>query len=70
MLGPAEGAGVAPHPMEDDGQLAGDCNRGLLAADLVDQPEGQCYGRLGSSEDFREGVEAFGAKRKPSFRRR
>jgi hypothetical protein len=56
--------------MEDDGQLAGDCNRGLLAADLVDQPEGQCYGRLGSSEDFREGVEAFGAKRKPSLRRR
>ena len=70
MLGPAEGAGVAPHPMEDDGQLAGDCNRGLLAADLVDQPEGQCYGRLGSSEDFREGVEACGAKLKPSFRRR
>jgi 2-oxoglutaroyl-CoA hydrolase len=37
-----------------------------LAIDL----EGQCYGRLRSSEDFREGVEAFGAKRKPSFRGR
>ena len=41
------------------------CKRGL-AIEL----EGQCYGRLRSSEDFREGVEAFGAKRKPSFRGR
>lgn len=29
--------------------------------------EGHCYSRLRSSEDFREGVEAFHAKRKPSF---
>jgi 2-oxoglutaroyl-CoA hydrolase len=29
--------------------------------------EGHCYSRLRSSNDFREGVEAFHAKRKPSF---
>jgi 2-oxoglutaroyl-CoA hydrolase len=30
--------------------------------------EGHCYSRLRSSEDFREGVEAFHGKRKPVFR--
>jgi 2-oxoglutaroyl-CoA hydrolase len=35
---------------------------------LAIELEGQCYGRLRSSEDFREGVEAFGDKRKPIFR--
>lgn len=30
--------------------------------------EGQAYGRLRSSDDFREGVESFYEKRKPSFR--
>lgn len=30
--------------------------------------EGQAYGRLRSSEDFKEGVESFHAKRKPNFR--
>ena len=29
--------------------------------------EGHCYSRLRSSEDFREGVEAFHSKRKPNF---
>lgn len=29
--------------------------------------EGHCYSRLRSSEDFREGVEAFHSKRRPNF---
>jgi 2-oxoglutaroyl-CoA hydrolase len=37
---------------------------------LAIELEGQCYGRLRSSGDFREGVEAFGAKRPPNFRGR
>jgi len=46
-----------------------------LLNDMEDAPlslaielEGQCYGRLRSSADFREGVEAFAAKSKPTFR--
>jgi 2-oxoglutaroyl-CoA hydrolase len=38
-----------------------------VSLSLAIELEGQCYGRLRGSEDFREGVEAFGAKRKPSF---
>ena len=37
---------------------------------LAIELEGQAYSRLRSSDDFREGVEAFHAKRKPSFRGR
>jgi 2-oxoglutaroyl-CoA hydrolase len=35
---------------------------------LAIELEGQVYGRLRGSDDFREGVEAFHAKRKPEFR--
>jgi 2-oxoglutaroyl-CoA hydrolase len=35
---------------------------------LAIELEGQCYGRLRSSDDFREGVEAFHQKRPPKFR--
>jgi 2-oxoglutaroyl-CoA hydrolase len=35
---------------------------------LAIELEGQSYGRLRSSDDFRVGVEAFHAKRKPVFR--
>ena len=37
-----------------------------LAASI--ELEGHCYSRLRQSDDFREGVEAFHAKRKPQFR--
>jgi 2-oxoglutaroyl-CoA hydrolase len=35
---------------------------------LAIELEGQCYGRLRSSDDFREGVAAFHQKRRPEFR--
>jgi 2-oxoglutaroyl-CoA hydrolase len=35
---------------------------------LAIELEGQAYSRLRSSDDFREGVEAFQAKRKPNYR--
>jgi 2-oxoglutaroyl-CoA hydrolase len=35
---------------------------------LAIELEGQCYGRLRSSDDFREGVSAFHQKRRPKFR--
>jgi 2-oxoglutaroyl-CoA hydrolase len=35
---------------------------------LAIELESQCYGRLSSSDDFREGVAAFHQKRRPEFR--
>ena len=37
---------------------------------LAIELEGQAYGRLRGSDDFREGVDAFHAKRKPNFKGR
>jgi 2-oxoglutaroyl-CoA hydrolase len=34
---------------------------------LAIELEGQAYGRLRCSDDFREGVEAFHQKRRPKF---
>src|SRR6516165_2645607 len=42
LTGPAERAGVTPHPMEDHGQLASDRNRGLFAAEVFAQHEIGC----------------------------
>ena len=47
-------------------KLLNDCEDAGLS--LAIELEGQAYGRLRSSADFREGIEAFHAKRPPNFR--
>jgi 2-oxoglutaroyl-CoA hydrolase len=49
-------------------KLLNDTEDALLSVAI--ELEGHCYSRLRSSEDFREGVEAFHGKRKPQFRGR
>jgi 2-oxoglutaroyl-CoA hydrolase len=47
-------------------KLLNDTEDALLSVAI--ELEGHCYSRLRSSEDFREGVEAFHGKRQPRFR--
>jgi len=58
--------GFAPLAQRTAKKLLNDIEDASLS--LAIELEGQCYARLRSSEDFREGVEAFGAKRQPNFR--
>ena len=58
--------GFAPLAQRTAKKLLNDIEEAPLSVAI--ELEGQCYGRLRTSEDFREGVEAFSAKRKPNFR--
>jgi 2-oxoglutaroyl-CoA hydrolase len=56
----------APLAQRSAKKLLNDCEDASLS--LAIELEGQAYGRLRGSDDFREGVEAFEAKRKPNFK--
>jgi 2-oxoglutaroyl-CoA hydrolase len=56
----------APLAQRTAKKLLNDCEDASLS--LAIELEGQAYGRLRGSDDFREGVEAFDAKRKPNFK--
>ena len=58
--------GFAPLAQRSAKKLMNDIEDANLS--LAIELEGQCYGRLRSSHDFREGVEAFHEKRRPKFR--
>jgi len=58
--------GFAPLAQRTAKKLLNDTEDSSLA--IAIELEGHCYSRLRSSEDFREGVEAFHAKRPPKFR--
>lgn len=60
--------GFAPLAQRTAKRLLNACDEASLALGI--ELEGQAYGRLRLSEDFREGVEAFHQKRKPDFRGR
>lgn len=58
--------GFAPLAQRIAKKLLNDTEDATLSVAI--EIEGHCYSRLRTSEDFREGVEAFHAKRKPHFR--
>jgi len=58
--------GFAPLAQRTAKKLLNDTEDSPLS--IAIELEGHCYSRLRTSEDFREGVEAFHAKRPPKFR--
>ena len=58
--------GFSPLAQRTAKKLLNDTEDALLS--IAIELEGQCYSRLRQSDDFREGVEAFHAKRAPKFR--
>jgi 2-oxoglutaroyl-CoA hydrolase len=58
--------GFAPLAQRTAKKVLNDIEDATLS--LAIELEGQAYGRLRTSDDFREGVEAFQQKRKPNFR--
>jgi 2-oxoglutaroyl-CoA hydrolase len=61
----AELRGFAPLAQRTAKKLLNDTEDASLSVAI--ELEGHCYSRLRSSNDFREGVEAFHGKRKPAF---
>ena len=55
----------APLAQRTAKKLLNDSEDALLTLSI--EMEGHCYSRLRTSEDFKEGVEAFHEKRKPAF---
>ena len=58
--------GFSPIAQRTAKKLLNDTEDATLS--LAIEMEGHCYSRLRQSDDFREGVEAFHAKRPPQFR--
>jgi len=56
----------APLAQRTAKKLLNDTEDALLTTAI--ELEGHCYSRLRTSDDFREGVTAFHAKRKPVFK--
>ena len=57
--------GFPPLAQRTAKKLLNDIEDAILS--LAIELEGQAYGRLRSSDDFREGVDAFHQKRRPKF---